>query len=74
MFNRSLSRETTAILIGVSVMLSLSMGMRQSLGLFVQPVVRDLSIAVADFTLAVAVQNLIWGVLQTLSNAMKLFQ
>ena len=64
MFNRGLSRETTAILIAVSVMLSLSMGMRQSLGLFVQPVVRDLSIAVADFTLAVAVQNLIWGVLQ----------
>ena len=68
MFKSSLSRETTAILIAVSVMLSLSMGMRQSLGLFVQPVVRDLSIAVADFTLAVAVQNLIWGVLQPLAG------
>ena len=57
-------RSPTAILIGISVMLSLSMGMRQSLGLFVQPAVKELSITVADFTLAVALQNLIWGVLQ----------
>ena len=57
-------RSPTAILIGISVMLSLAMGMRQSLGLFVQPAVRELSITVADFTLAIALQNLIWGVLQ----------
>jgi len=61
-------RGAAPILIGVSVMLSLSMGMRQSLGLFVQPAVKELSIAVADFTLAVAVQNLIWGVLQPLAG------
>ncbi len=62
-------RGAAPILIGVSLMLSLSMGMRQSLGLFVQPAVKDLSIVVADFTLAIAIQNLVWGVLQPLAGA-----
>jgi MFS family permease len=66
--DRSL-RSAAPILIGVSIMLSLAMGLRQSLGLFVQPAVKDLSLAVADFTLAVAVQNLAWGVLQPLAGA-----
>jgi predicted MFS family arabinose efflux permease len=62
-------RSAAPILIGVSVMLSLAMGLRQSLGLFVQPAVKDLSLAVADFTLAIAVQNLAWGFLQPLAGA-----
>ncbi|MEP6701622.1 MAG: MFS transporter [Betaproteobacteria bacterium] len=49
-------------------MLTLSMGLRQSLGLFVQPAVKELSIAVADFTLAIAAQNLIWGFTQPLAG------
>lgn len=61
-------RAAAPILIGVSIMLSLAMGLRQSLGLFVQPAVKDLSIAVADFTLAIAVQNLVWGFLQPLAG------
>jgi len=61
-------KSAFAILIGASVMLSLSMGMRQSLGIFVQPAVKDLHIAVADFTLAVAVQNLVWGVVQPIAG------
>ena len=62
-------RGAAPILIGVSIMLSLSMGMRQSLGLFVQPAVKELSLAVADFTLAVAMQNLVWGFLQPFAGA-----
>jgi len=61
-------KTALAILIGASVMLSLSMGMRQSLGIFVQPSIKDLHLAVADFTLAVAVQNLVWGVLQPMAG------
>ena len=45
------------------------MGLRQSLGLFMQPAVKDLGIAVAEFTLAVAVQNLAWGFLQPIAGA-----
>src|SRR6476661_6037749 len=58
------SRQTRFILIGAAVLLSLGMGLRQSLGLFLPPVTRDLGIAAADFTLALAVQNIVWGLSQ----------
>ncbi len=57
------------ILIGVSVMLSLAMGLRQSLGLFMPTLTQDIGISVSDFTLAIATQNLVWGVLQPLAGA-----
>jgi predicted MFS family arabinose efflux permease len=63
-------RPSLPILIGASVMLSLSMGLRQSLGIFLQPLTRDVGISVSDFTLAIAVQNLAWGFLQPLAGAM----
>ncbi len=62
-------RPALPILIGASVMLSLAMGLRQSLGLFMPPLTRDTGISVADFTLAIAVQNLAWGFLQPLAGA-----
>jgi predicted MFS family arabinose efflux permease len=57
------------ILIGASLMLSLSMGLRQSLGIFLQPLTHDVGISVSDFTLAIAVQNLAWGFLQPFTGA-----
>src|SRR2546430_8041083 len=51
-------------LIGAAVLLSLGMGIRQSFGLFLTPVTRDLALTAADFTLAVAVQNIVWGLSQ----------
>ena len=51
-------RPTLPILIGASLMLTLSMGFRQSLGIFLQPLTQDIHISVSDFTLALAVQNL----------------
>ena len=62
-------RPTLPVLIGASLMLSLSMGLRQSLGIFLQPLTRDVGISVSDFTLAIAVQNLAWGFLQPLAGA-----
>ena len=63
--NASLSpRQTRLILIGAAVLLSLGMGMRRSLGLFLSPVTRDLAVTAADFTLAVAIQNIVWGISQ----------
>jgi MFS family permease len=58
------SRQTRLILIGAAVLLSLGMGIRQSFGLFLTPVTRDLALTAADFTLAVAVQNIVWGISQ----------
>ena len=62
-------RPALPILLGASIMLSLSMGLRQSLGLFMPPITRDLGLSVSDFTLAIAVQNLTWGVLQPFAGA-----
>ena len=50
-------RPTLPILIGASLMLTLSMGLRQSLGIFMQPLTHDVGISVSEFTLAIAVQN-----------------
>jgi predicted MFS family arabinose efflux permease len=63
-------RPVMGILLGASIMLTLSMGLRQSLGLFMQPLTRDIAITVADFTLAIAVQNLAWGFLQPVAGAL----
>jgi MFS family permease len=59
-----ISAQTRLILIGAAILLSLGMGIRQSLGLFLTPVTRDLALTAADFTLAVAVQNIVWGLSQ----------
>src|SRR3954470_4617116 len=53
------------ILAGAATMMSLGMGMRQSLGLFLPPMTHDIALTAADFTFAVAVQNITWGLLQT---------
>src|SRR3984885_2781459 len=63
-------RPALPILIGASLMLSLSMGLRQSLGIFLQPLTHDVGISVSDFTLAIAVQNLAWGFLQPFAGAL----
>ncbi|MFL5286075.1 MAG: MFS transporter [Rhodopila sp.] len=52
------------ILAGAATMMSLGMGMRQSLGLFLPPMTHDIALTAADFTFAVAVQNVTWGLLQ----------
>lgn len=62
-------RPALPMLVGVSVMLSLAMGLRQSLGLFMAPATRDIGVAVAEFTFAIAVQNLAWGFLQPFAGA-----
>jgi MFS family permease len=61
-----------AILLGAATVLSLSMGLRQSLGIFMPPITQGphgIGITVAQFTAAVAVQNLAWGLLQPLAGA-----
>ncbi len=64
MISRDSGGQTRLILIGAAVLLSLGMGIRQSLGLFLTPVTRDLAVTAAQFTLAVAVQNIVWGLSQ----------
>ena len=63
-------RPAAPILVGGAIMLSLGMGVRQSLGLIMPPLTRDVGITVADFTLALSLQNLAWGFLQPIAGAM----
>ena len=62
--NPAQTRQTWLILGGAAVMLSLAMGMRQSFGLFQPHMVREIGITAADFSLAVALQNIVWGATQ----------
>src|SRR5262245_64213767 len=56
--------STLPILIAASVMMSLAMGMRQCLGLFLPPMTQALALSASDFTFAIAVQNIVWGLAQ----------
>ena len=56
--------QSWAILGGAAVMLSLAMGMRQSWGLFQPHMIRDIGLTAADFSLAIAIQNIVWGITQ----------
>jgi predicted MFS family arabinose efflux permease len=57
------------ILIGTALLLTLGMGIRQSFGLFLEPITRDLAVTAADFTLMLAIQNIVWGFSQALVGA-----
>ncbi|MGE5271055.1 MAG: MFS transporter [Thiohalocapsa sp.] len=65
-----MSRQTLLILVGSAVLLSLGMGLRQSLGLFLTPVTRELGVTAAQFTLSVAIQNIVWGLSQAVVGAL----
>lgn len=62
--------QSISILAGAAIMLSLAMGMRQSLGLFMQPITRDIGITAADYAFALAVQNIVWGFSQPVAGAL----
>lgn len=62
-------RPVLPILLGASIMLSLGMGVRQSFGLVMPSLTRDIAMSVADFAFAMSVQNLAWGFLQPVAGA-----
>lgn len=61
--------QSRLILIGAAMMMTVAMGMRQSLGLFMGPITHDLGLTAANFTFAVAIQNLSWGASQAFVGA-----
>lgn len=60
----SLSTRTKAILICGAMILSVSLGVRHAFGLFLQPVSYEYGWGREVFALAIALQNLVWGVAQ----------
>lgn len=59
-----INRSSVFVMIGAAVVLTLCMGIRQSFGLFQAPILSDLPVTAAGFGLAIAVQNLVWGLVQ----------
>lgn len=53
-----------------ALVLALSMGVRQTFGLFLEPMVLALPVSHGSFGLAIAIQNLIWGALTPLCGAL----
>lgn len=62
----------TAVVVAVAgaVALALSMGLRQTFGLFLEPMTAALPVSHSGFGLAIAGQNLIWGALTPFCGAL----
>jgi MFS family permease len=65
----ALSSQARLILIGTALLLALGMGIRQSFGLFLTPITQDIAVTAANYTLALAIQNIIWGFSQAFVGA-----
>lgn len=57
-------RTPAAVLVCGGLILTLAMGVRHGFGLFLQPMTADLNWGRETFSLALAVQNLVWGATQ----------
>jgi predicted MFS family arabinose efflux permease len=63
-------RRSLLLLIVLSgLIISLCMGLRQSLGLFMRPMTLDLGISAATFGFSIALQNIVWGLSQPFIGA-----
>lgn len=60
----SLSPRTKAILICGAIVLSISLGIRHAFGLYLQPISIEHGWGRETFALAIALQNLVWGISQ----------
>ena len=65
-----MNKRTYLILICASLVVLLSMGMRQSFGLFQTPIAQTFGIGLTAFSLSLAIQNLIWGFSQPIIGAL----
>jgi predicted MFS family arabinose efflux permease len=58
------------LLILSGLIISICMGLRQSLGLFMRPMTLELGISAATFGFSIALQNIVWGVSQPFVGAL----
>lgn len=63
-------RSRTAILVCGSAILLLALGTRQTFGLFLPPMTSDLGWGRETFAFAIALQNLVWGLVQPFVGAL----
>ena len=58
------------LLVLSGTIISICMGLRQSLGLFMRPMALDAGISAATFGFAIALQNIVWGISQPFIGAL----
>ena len=62
-------RSTLVLLLLSGLIISICMGLRQSLGLFMRPITLDLGVSAAAFSFSLALQNIVWGLSQPFVGA-----
>src|SRR5215470_17965796 len=62
-------RAMLVLLLLSGVIISLCVGLRQSLGLFMRPMTLELGISAATFGFSIALQNIVWGLSQPFVGA-----
>jgi predicted MFS family arabinose efflux permease len=63
-------RAMILLLVLSGTIISICMGLRQSLGLFMRPMALDAGISAATFGFAIALQNIVWGISQPFVGAL----
>lgn len=66
----SQAKSALYIMLGGSIVLSIALGIRHGFGLFLAPMSTDFGWGRETFALAIALQNLIWGLTQPLTGAL----
>ncbi|HSX88409.1 MAG TPA: MFS transporter, partial [Pseudomonas sp.] len=66
---RTIGRAGLGILLGGSLILALSLGIRHGFGLFLPPMSAEFGWGREVFAFAIALQNLIWGLAQPFAGA-----
>jgi predicted MFS family arabinose efflux permease len=62
-------RSLVPLIILSGLIVSICMGLRQSLGLFMRPMGAELGITAAAFSFSIALQNIVWGFAQPFAGA-----
>ncbi len=57
------------LLVLSGLIISICMGLRQSLGLFMRPMTLELGVSAATFGFSIALQNIVWGLSQPFAGA-----
>src|SRR3954452_24801021 len=63
-------RSLVPLILLSGLIISLCMGLRQSLGLFMRPMGEELGITAAAFGFSIALQNIVWGIAQPFAGAL----
>ena len=64
------SKKAYLVVVSGCAVLLITMGVRQSFGLFLNPLTRDFQLDFSVFSLTLAIQNLLWGLSQPYIGAL----